>query len=258
MLAHSEYGAGPVAVLVHGLLGRGRNLALVARELGKSFNVFCPDMRNHGKSFHSPGMGYGEMAKDLISFMDGLGIDSAFFMGHSMGGKAVMKLAFDYPDRVDAMAVADIAPRAYSLQKTDYIEAMLAMDLPGIQKRPQADKILAKKIYDPVFRGFLLQNLRRSGKGQFAWQANLEAIDKQKKALSSNVFGSPYLGPALFLQGEKSDYIREADKEMILSLFPDAKFSCIANAGHLVHYDAPGPFTRTIEEFFKKNLSLKG
>ncbi|WP_249543753.1 alpha/beta fold hydrolase, partial [Escherichia coli] len=50
------------------------------------------DMRNHGLSPRSPEMTYPAMAQDLLDTLDAHQIERATFIGHSMGGKAVMAL----------------------------------------------------------------------------------------------------------------------------------------------------------------------
>jgi len=49
------------------------------------------------------------MAEDLREFMDVHGIDEAFLLGHSDGGKTVMQFAGMYPKRAGALVVVDIA-----------------------------------------------------------------------------------------------------------------------------------------------------
>ena len=46
-------------------------------------------------------MNYPAMAQDLVDTLDALQIDKATFIGHSMGGKAVMALTALAPDRID-------------------------------------------------------------------------------------------------------------------------------------------------------------
>lgn len=55
--------------------------------------MFTVDARNHGDSPHTPEMNYQAMSEDLELLLKTLGLRSAIFLGHSMGGKAVMTLA---------------------------------------------------------------------------------------------------------------------------------------------------------------------
>ena len=65
-------------------------------------------MRNHGESFWDRDHGYEGMAEDLKAIVESIngGIN---IIGHSMGGKAAMLLALEYPDLVSNLIVVDIA-----------------------------------------------------------------------------------------------------------------------------------------------------
>lgn len=71
-------------VMLHGLLGSRRNLRSLIKYL--PFKTFIlPDLRNHGRSPHSPYMPMDLMAEDLLGLLDRLEIEQASIVGHSMG-----------------------------------------------------------------------------------------------------------------------------------------------------------------------------
>lgn len=89
--AQNQHNNSPI-VLVHGLFGSLDNLGVLARDLVNDHNIIQVDMRNHGLSPRDPVMNYPAMAQDLVDTTDAQQIDKATFIGHSMGGKAVMAL----------------------------------------------------------------------------------------------------------------------------------------------------------------------
>ncbi|VEA05002.1 esterase/lipase YbfF [Salmonella enterica subsp. salamae] len=97
-------------VLVHGLFGSLDNLGVLARDLVTDHDIIQVDMRNHGLSPRDPVMDYPAMAQDLLDTLDAQQIEKATFIGHSMGGKAVMALTALAPDRIDRLVAIDIAP----------------------------------------------------------------------------------------------------------------------------------------------------
>jgi len=56
--------------------------------------------------------------------MDQLAIEKAHILGHSMGGKIAMELALTYPQRVDKLIVADIAPIQYPAHHQQIINGL--------------------------------------------------------------------------------------------------------------------------------------
>lgn len=106
--AQNQHNNSPI-VLVHGLFGSLDNLGVLARDLVNDHNIIQVDMRNHGLSPRDPVMNYPAMAQDLVDTLDAQQIDKATFIGHSMGGKAVMALTALASDRIDKLVAIDIA-----------------------------------------------------------------------------------------------------------------------------------------------------
>ena len=55
-----------------------------------------------------------------------------------------------------------------------------------------------------------------------------------------------YDGPALFLSGGKSDYVRPEHREVIKPLFPNARFMTLKGAGHWLHAEEPRAFVEVV------------
>lgn len=250
MLYYRKTGSGRPVILVHGLLGSCANMGELARGLSRWFEVLSVDLRNHGRSFHAKDMTYPVMARDLAGFMDELKLDRAGVAGHSMGGKCVMQLAMDFPEKVAGLAVLDMAPKRYEPVWVSYIHAMLDLDLSRVDRRDQADRLLAPAVPDRMFRGFLLQNLKRGRDGRFFWRADLSAILSAMTDLGAPVSGRPCQGPALFIRGGASDFVSDTDWKEIQSLFPEAVLKTIARTGHLVHLEHPDLVSELLTGFF--------
>ena len=237
-------------ILVHGLLGSCANMGMLAKGLSRKFEVLAVDLRNHGNSFHADTMTYKEMARDLTGFMDENKLVSAGVAGHSMGGKCAMQLAMDFPERVDRLAVLDMAPKAYPPLWEPYIRTMLDLDLSQITRRDQADQLLEDVIPDRDLRTFFLQNLRTSSDNTFFWRSDLAAILASQEDICAGISGSPYFKETLFVRGEKSDFIQDTDWDEIKALFPETGLKTIAGAGHLVHMEHRDLVTELLAAFF--------
>jgi esterase len=246
-LATAEYGAGNPVAILHGLFGWGRNWATIARRLAARHRVVALDLRNHGDSPWGETMTYAEMAEDVRDTLGG----RAALIGHSMGGKAAMVAALG-GDWVERLVVVDIAPVDYPAPAAE-LEAMRDLDLATIARRSEADRLIAAKIPDPAERAFLLQNLV-FGDGPPHWRLNLAGIEQAMP----DILGFPapppdarYRGPALFIAGANSGYLRPEHEPAIRRLFPAAEFVRIPDAGHWVHAEQPEMFLAAVERFLK-------
>jgi pimeloyl-ACP methyl ester carboxylesterase len=241
-------GRAPV-LLLHGLLGQARNLGVVARALeAEGFHTIALDLRNHGASPHAPGMRYATMAADVVETLGTLG--PCAVIGHSMGGKVAMRLALDYPDLVERLLVADIAPRANPGHFDAYIAAMQAIRLqPGLT-RAAAEAALREAVPEAAVRGFLLRNLILTPAP--AWRCGLAEIAAgMPDILGWEDSGATYGGKVLFARGALSDYVPDSSRPAIRALFPHAHVVTIKAAGHWLHADNPNGFIATVSGFLR-------
>jgi pimeloyl-ACP methyl ester carboxylesterase len=249
-LHYKESGQGRAVILLHGLFGSSDNWYSVAQRLAEQFHVYMIDQRNHGQSPHSAQMDYPLMASDVDKFLTARGLESALVIGHSMGGKTAMQFALHFPQRVERLVVADMAPRAYASGHDKIFAALLALDLPKFQTRGEIEEALAPEIPNQVLRRFLLKNLGRGSTGEFFWKINLQDIAKNYWRLREPVAGdAPFTKPVLFIRGGKSEYIRPEDESLIHEWFPAAQIQTIPDASHWVHADKPEEFLRLLLGF---------
>jgi len=249
-LSYDEFGSGPPLVLVHGLFGSGTNLRGVARVLADKYRVVTVDLPNHGRSAHTESMTYADMSHSLRETVQLLGGGPLNWAGHSMGGKAVMDLALTYPELVDRLVIVDIAPVRYTHDQWAIINAMSAVDPRKLRSRAEGDRLLSTTISDTPTRLFLLQNLVPAD-GGYRWRLNLPVIAQYHDDIMGfpDHAGAHCDAPTLVLNGERSDYVNAAHKDVFRRYFPAARFETVSGAGHWVHADKPGEVCKAIAGF---------
>ncbi len=249
MILHAvETGAGAPVALLHGLFGQAANFGTIRRQLSPAYRVILLDLRNHGASAHAPDMSYAAMAGDVLETLRAHDALPCALVGHSMGGKVAMMAALEAPAAVARLLVSDIAPVRYPPAFGDLAQAMAAIRLhPGLT-RAEADAALAG-LAAPGVRAFLLQNLRFDAPPH--WRIDLPAIIAALPTLQDwpPLDLSPYTGPALFVAGARSDYIRPEHRPAIRAWFPAAQFVTVKDAGHWVHADNPSGFAAVLQAF---------
>jgi haloacetate dehalogenase len=123
-------GAGPPLLLLHGNPQTHVIWHRVAPVLARQFTVVCPDLRGYGGSFkpgptndHAP---YAKtaMARDMVSVMAALGHQQFRVAGHDRGGRVAHRMALDFPEKVQQLAVLDIIPTIEHFERTDMSFAM--------------------------------------------------------------------------------------------------------------------------------------
>ena len=249
-LNYSEQGVGDPVFLLHGLFGSLSNLGNLARALAPSYRVISVDLRNHGDSPHHAEMSLLSMAQDIVELMDHLSIASAYFVGHSLGGKVAMQLAMSEANRVKGLVVVDIAPVKYQDNNTNIINNLYDLSKVDIKDRKMADSFLSEQGVEPSVRAFLLKNLSRNSAGNFELKININAIKANYEShLSAAPQGEIFTGPCLFLKGENSDYIDQQQLPIIQSIFPKSSVQTVDAVGHWLHAEKPELFNQMVLQF---------
>jgi len=246
-------GRAPI-IIIPGLFGSTSNWRGFARKLAEQYRVYVIDQRNHGRSPHAETQTYTDMANDLLIFIDQHKLDKVVLCGHSMGGKTAMTFSLLYPERVQKLAVLDIAPVTYEHTHAPFLEELLKLDLSGLGSRREADEALKKAIPDDATRLFLLQSLAGSPNSYF-WRINLPVLQEFMQDIvgfPDSLDGFSSKVSSLFVMGELSDYVRPEYYSKIESKFINTQFVRIPAAGHWVHADQPSLLLSAMLEFLKK------
>lgn len=248
-LVYRDRGEGKPLFMIHGLFGSADNLGGLARLLESDYRTILVDLRNHGRSPHADHMDYPLMAADVIEVMDKLGVDKVHVFGHSMGGKTAMQMALDFPERIEKLVVADIAPVTYRANHGRILEGMKKVSDAAPESRAEALRILSDYEEEPAVLSFLLTNWRRAEDGSYSWRLNLDTIVRDYDNIAAGNEGQPFGGEVLFLRGGLSDYVLAEHREQILHLFPKAGVRTIEGAGHWLHAEKPDMVARAVRRF---------
>ena len=132
----AEAGAGRPVVLLHGPFQHWYAWREVIPALAASYRVICPDLPGHGWT-ETPPSGYGtaELAGDVLSLLDALGLDTVALAGHDAGGRVGFHLALFAPHRIERLLavatlhpfpkISQLAPQAWRYWWTPLVETPL-------------------------------------------------------------------------------------------------------------------------------------
>lgn len=242
-------------VFLHGLFGRGKNFTRIASALQPEAQSLLVDLPNHGKSDWTDGFSYAEMA-DIVAAELRTGFASeepVDVVGHSMGGKVAMVLAIRHPDLVRKLVILDISPTAATSGRQEFqhlLGALAGLELEGLERRSQADELLADAITVPTVRGFLLQNLRQDN-GVFRWEPNLGLLRSELETIMDFPDDLPAgnEGSVLWIGGGRSNYVTDEDVPAMKRLFPHVSRMTVRDAGHWLHSERPQEIIAALRYF---------
>ena len=146
----------PVLVLVHGKGSSAGGFSLLMRDaLEAGMRVIAFDLPHYGKSIHGnldpetytrTLQDTREAGRELL--IEHLGVDSAVFMGHSMGGQWATGYALEWPEEVDKLILK--APAG--LEEYPRILSLLGGALPWMDPEYMRDLRRWKSVWTPLGR----------------------------------------------------------------------------------------------------------
>lgn len=103
-LAAMEAGTGTPLVMLHGLGATKISFLPTVPVLARRHRVVALDLPGFGDS-DKPLGSYDApfMAERVRAALDALGLDRTHLLGHSMGGRVALEVAFDHPQRIDRL-----------------------------------------------------------------------------------------------------------------------------------------------------------
>lgn len=111
-LAYRTFGTGPVPLLAfHGFGRTGEDFRILEEPLGELCTIYAFDLHFHGDSPAYPARADipftpRELATYYAAFIDGLGAEKACVLGYSFGGRTVLSILEQIPERVEQAFLA--------------------------------------------------------------------------------------------------------------------------------------------------------
>ncbi|MDO4411912.1 alpha/beta fold hydrolase [Cutibacterium sp.] len=246
----------------HGVFGQGKNFTRVAKDLlatdPDAYRCILVDLPNHGRSPWTQELSYPAMAESLAETVTTTSGDRpVHLLGHSMGGKVVMRTVLDYPSLAHSLTVVDMAPVSSPLTRlAPLVHAMKSVDLSGLTTRKQAEEQMSDEVPSPTIRQFLLQNLRHeTGENDhWYWQMNLDLLGNGLSDIGSwPPVNATWDGPVLWITAEDSAYVGPDHSQAMHEFFPQVNRIRVKNSGHWVHSDQPGVFVQVLAAFLSRH-----
>lgn len=241
--AHRGDGIEPPVVFLHGYVDSWRSFAGVLEALSATRRVVAPDLRGHGDS-DKPECCYAmeDHARDLLLLMDGLGIDKADLVGHSMGSFIAQFFAARFPSRVGRLVLvssaASLAHKSAVLDLKPHIDALQ-------DPVPKSFAVDFQTPSNPVPAGFMEMILSETMKvPAHVWRSAFSELLR--------VNHEPILGeisaPTLLLWGNQDGMFVRQDQEVLLSGIADSRLEEF-ETGHCPHWEKPEETSRVLEGF---------
>ncbi len=263
MIYHAV-GSGPPVVLIHGMLNSSRHWREVALRLAERHRVIAPDLIGHGDSATPRGdYSLGAHAAAIRDLLVSLDVHRATFVGHSLGGGVAMQFFWQFPERVERLALVSAAAsaarsaRRCAPRRCPGINGLLwaaahPRSLAASARSPARSRRRGRREAAVQTRAIVraLRPLERPG-GRKAFLETLRAvIDIRGQRVSAN--DRLYLlgpVPTLVAWGDRDRTIPAEHGRAAAAAIPNARFELIEGAAHFPHLERPEALADCLARF---------
>ena len=240
-------GNGQQSVLL--LHGWGSNIKLfsyITQHLSADFKVFAPDMPGFGES-DEPSVPWSvdDYTDFVIEFCKLMGITRCFIIGHSFGGRVIIKLMSrdSLPFSVDRIVLTDSA----GIRPKQTVKKKIRGRIYKIGKKILSSTPVSKIAPDAM------ENFRRkNGSADYnaaspiMRQCLVKVVNEDLTQLIPNISV-----PTLLIWGDKDDATPLSDGQLMEKLIPDAGLVVFEGSGHYAFLEQGERFCRILDSFFK-------
>lgn len=240
---YEEFGTGIPVLFLHS--GYSRGILAFSGQIqpfyAAGYHCYYPDFRGHGRTLCDDlTWDSGQLAEDMIAFLDHMGIEQAHLIGYSTGGGVAYYMAARYPERVksvitignggviDSAGAADFEPEALIQQNaTDFIDNV---------------KSLHAQAHKGNWQEYCHQEVRD-------WKNHPNLQEAEWKRITM---------PMLLIAGEHDGFATKERLENIKKVCPQAEIFIVEGCGHRPHF--PGEQAKLVNDrmfaFLRKQVSV--
>lgn len=244
----------PAVVCLHGVTAHGRRFRKLAEErLAARFRVLAPDLRGHGHSDWEPPWSFPTQLEDVLETVDAAGAGRPFaWIGHSFGGRLVLELCAQAPERVERAVLLDPAIQILPHVGFDFAEEA-ARDRSFATTEEAVEARLASGV-PPSPRPFVEEEAREhlvsSSDGRLRWRFS--------RAAAATIYGelcteppppAVLSAPSLLVHAEHFGLVREEQLSEYVAELGGRLEVVAVPGGHVVYWDAYEETAVAIEKF---------
>lgn len=252
-LNYDVCGVGEPLILIGGLTANCREWQRMLPYLEKHFTVYMPENRGVGETTGwLASFTIDDMANDIAQFMNVLDLNSAYFIGHSMGGAILQRLCVTHPSLIKAAVIASSfakfpkAAQLYIENTADLLAAGVPIELvlKTICSRLYGNSCLSHNDFMAAeFERMLKDPTPQTPEG---YRAQVEAIEQFDGRQSL----SDIQCPVLITSGTEDLLTPRELSEELNRQIKRSRLEWIEGCGHMMPQEKPEVFARLVTDFF--------
>jgi N-formylmaleamate deformylase len=233
-------------VILPGITSPAVTWGFVGERFGRVFDTYILDIRGRGLTEASDALDYSldAQAADVLAFVKTLGFARYALVGHSMGGRIVIRAA-RHADATLTRVVA-VDPPVSGPGRRPY-PAKLPWYVDSIRQACKGISLDEMRTFCPTWTE---EQLRL--RAEWLHTCNEGAIVTSFNAFQTDDVHADLAHvkvPLLLMTAQAGDVVRQEDADEILRLAPDAQHVRVPDAGHMIPWDNEQGFYAAFRDF---------
>lgn len=237
---------------IPGIGADARMFELVTARLEPAFECIGWDLPGYGKAPLRGAYGFAELARWLADDLDAMGHDTAFVLGHSIGGMAALEFAHSFPDRLEGLILCGTTP-AFGSRDGSFEARFLASRL-GVLDAGSTMADLARSALAELLGSRAAPDAARRTEALFAEVP--EAAYRQAIACLVTFDRREALKtiatPTLLIAGEEDRNAPLKTMERMATSMPRAAIEVLRGVGHMAPLEAPEVVAQAVRYFIEE------
>lgn len=252
-----EQGEGFPLIFIHGS-GPGvsayANWRLVLPKVAEVAHCYAPDMIGFGYSSKPTDVKYGKAlwTKQIVDFMDAVGIEQADFVGNSFGGSLALSMVINHPERVRKLVM--MGPMGCEFDISYGLNAVW-----GYQPSPEnMFKMIDLFTYNKQFATKELANVRYEASIEPGFQEAFSTMfpEPRQNSVDDLSFTDEEIkkveNETLIVHGREDKVIPVSNSYKLINLLDNAELHVFGHCGHWTQIEKADEFAALVKNFITR------
>lgn len=244
-------GAGPPLLLVAGMGGTANYWAEQVAHFSRSRTVITYDQRGTGRSSHEPVASIEQLRDDLLALLDGLGMDSVDYLGHSTGGNIGQIIAIENPGRLRKLVIYASTTHGDAYRAKVWRVRRSILENQGPELYGDMTSLM---LYPPDWITENAELLERQQAAQVAMLAPVPVMTSRIEAVQAfdrRAQLSDIAVPTLVLCARDDHQTPAYFSAALAAAIPGAEYRLLDYGGHACSRTVPEEFNKIVADFFE-------
>ena len=239
-------------IFIPGISADARIFDPVVARLEPAFDCIGWDLPGYGSTPLRGAYGFADLARWLADGLDALGHDTAYVLGHSIGGMAALEFAYCFPERLDGLILSATTPAFGSRDGT--FAARFVADRLGPLDAGATMAELARSAPAEILGGHPGGDAASKAQALFAEVPE----DAYRQAIACLVTFdrrdalARIRTPTLLIAGAEDRSAPLRTMERMVTTLPRAAIEVLPGVGHMAPLEAPETFAQAVRYFIEE------